>query len=145
MLRTRWPVALFVPWTLFVWANRIVNALGDDTANVPLTVALALTVVAPTVAAGLVLVRAWSRRLTEVEARLWLATAGWTAIVWLVRGTEIALSDHGVAFKVVHVLIGGVSIALAVGVARAARSEQAAQADGDPTGPRVSPPIGADR
>jgi hypothetical protein len=153
MLRRRWPVVLFVPWTVYVWVTRIVNALGDDTANVPLAVTLSLSVLVPTVFVGVVLVRSRDRALTGTEARLWLATGGWTALVWLVRGAEIVLSDHEVAFKIVHVVVGGVSIALAAATMGVARRELAGEPD-DPTDPaagvgrpttRVSPPTGAGR
>jgi hypothetical protein len=147
MLRLRWPVVLFVPWTVYVWVTRIVNALGDDSANKPLAVALSLSVLVPTVFAGVVLVRARDRALTGPEARLWLAAGGWTALVWLVRGVEIVLSDHELPFKIVHVVVGGVSIALAAATMGVARRELAG-APTDPTGPhatRVSPPTGAGR
>jgi hypothetical protein len=141
MLRSRWPVALFVPWTLYVWFNRVVNTMGDDSANKPLTIALALSVVVPVVATGVVLVQARDRRLHDGETRLLRATAVWTVLVWLVRGTEIALSDHEVAFKVVHVVIGLISIGLALATVRVARDEQAAGA----ADAGVSPPVGAGR
>jgi hypothetical protein len=140
MLRTRWPVALFVLWTVFVWVTRISNVLGDDTANKPLALALALSVLVPTVTAGVVLVRARRRALVGAEVRLWQAVAGWTALVWLVRGAEIALDDRGVGFKVVHVAIGAISIALAAATVRVARGEPAPSRS---TG--VSPSVGAGR
>jgi hypothetical protein len=139
MLRTRWPVVLFVPWTLYVWVTRIVNALGDDGADKTFAVALSLSVLVPAVAVGVVLVQARHRRLTGIEGRLWQAAAGWTGLVWLARGVEISLSDHTAAFKVVHVVIGIVSIGLAVATVRVARRELAAPR---PTG--VSPRVGAD-
>jgi hypothetical protein len=137
MLRSRWPVALFVPWTLFVWFNRVVNTMGDDEANKPLTLALALSVVVPVVLVGVVLVQSRDRRLREPEARLLQAAALWTVVVWLVRGTEIGLSsEHGAAFKVVHLVIGVISVALALVTAQIARRELTAG---------VSPRVGADR
>jgi hypothetical protein len=123
MLRTRWPVVLFVLWSTYVWITRIVNALGDETANKPFAVALSLSVLAPVLASGVVLVRARHRGLGETEARLWQAAGVWTALVWLVRGAEIVVSDHGVAFKAVHVVVGAVSIALAAATVRQARRE----------------------
>jgi hypothetical protein len=137
MIRSRWPVALFVPWTLFVWFNRVVNTMGDDEANKPLTLALALSVVVPVVAVGVVLVQARARRLSEGEGRLLQAAAIWTVLVWLVRGAEIGLSsEHGAAFKVVHLVIGVVSVSLALVTARIARDELAVG---------VSPPVGVGR
>jgi arginine exporter protein ArgO len=137
MFRTRWPVALFVPWTLFVWANRVVNTMGDDSADKPLTFALALSVVVPVMVLGVVLVGARQRRLTEVETRLFRAASVWTILVWLVRGTEIALSaDHGLDFKIVHLVIGAVSVGLALATVRVARDERASG---------VSPPVAVGR
>jgi hypothetical protein len=140
MLRTRWPVVLFVAWSAYVWVTRIVNALGDDTANKPFSVTLSLSVLALVVATGVVLVRARDRGIVEVEGRLWQAAAGWTALVWLVRGAEIVMSDHVAAFKVVHVVVGVVSIVFAAATWRVAREELAAASP-----PRVSPPVGAGR
>ena len=132
MLRTRWPVAVFVLWSVYVWVTRIVNALGDDTANKPLAVVLALTVLAPALATGVVLVRARERLLVDAEARLWRAFAGWSALVWLVRGAEIAVSDHELAFKVVHVAIGAVSVGLAAATVAVTRHEVAAARTSSP-------------
>jgi hypothetical protein len=113
MSRRRWPVAVLVLWSLYVWSQRIVNAFGDDTANKPVALALSASVIAPAVVSGVVLVQARSRRLTAPDVGVWKGLAGWTTLVWIVRGGEIALSDHEVAFKVVHVALGVVSIVLA--------------------------------
>jgi hypothetical protein len=125
MLRARWPVVLFVGWSLYVWATRIVNALGDDQANQPVSVALALSVLVPVVMIGAVLVGARARALSATEVRLFEAVAGWTALVWLVRGVEIVLSDHAADFKIVHVLLGVVSVVLAAATVRVARRNEA--------------------
>jgi hypothetical protein len=67
-----------------------------------------------------VLVRAWRTPLTVGAARFLQACCGVTVVVWVVRAAQIALSDHDAAFKVVHVVLGVISIALAVGVWRVA-------------------------
>jgi hypothetical protein len=139
MFRTRWPVVLFVAWSAYVWVTRIVNALGDDTADKAFALALSASVLALAAATAVVLVRARDRAITAPEARLWRAAAAWTALVWLVRGAEIMVSDHAAGFKVVHVAIGAVSIALAAATVRVARRERAAAVRSD-----VSP-VGADR
>jgi hypothetical protein len=150
MSRTRWPVAVFVLWSLYVWITRIVNAVGDDTANKALAVALAVTVLAPAVATGVVLLRARGRLLVDAEARLWRAFAGWSALVWLVRGAEIAVGDHDLPFKIVHVAIGAVSVALAAATVVVTRHEVAAaraSSAGDARTPAVrgSSAVGAGR
>ena len=141
MLRTRWPVVLFVLWSAYVWVTRIVNAFGDDTANKPFALVLSLSVLLPVAGTGVVLVVARHRMLVEHEIRLWQTAAVWTSLVWLVRGAEIVVSDHSAAFKVVHVVVGAVSIVLAAATVRVARREQAPESP--PTG--VSPAVGADR
>jgi hypothetical protein len=156
MLRRRWPVAVLVLWSLYVWSQRIVNALGDDEANKPVAVALAASVLVPAVLSGVVLVQSRSRRLSLTEIGLWRALAGWTALVWIVRGGEIALSDHELPFKVVHVALGVVSVVLAGLTWRVARREEAAgpvrggpsgrgSGEAGPSGPAVSPLSQADR
>jgi hypothetical protein len=67
-----------------------------------------------------VLVRTWREPLTAAGARVLQLFAGVTAVVWVVRGVQIAVSDHEVGFKVVHVALGVISIALAAGVWRVA-------------------------
>jgi hypothetical protein len=42
-----------------------------------------------------------------------LALAGWTVVVWIVRGVDIATGDHSAGFVVVHLALGVISIALA--------------------------------
>jgi hypothetical protein len=141
MLRTRWPAVLFVPWSLYVWVTRVVNAFGDDDpAGRPLAVVLALSFVVPTIAVGIVLIRARRRPLTTGESRLWLALAAWTVAVWLVRGAQISMADHGMAFKVVHVAVGLGSIALAAGLARATRVDGSGRF-GPARTRSVSPPV----
>jgi hypothetical protein len=40
-------------------------------------------------------------------------------LIWAVRGIDIAISDHGAGFVVVHLVLAAVSIALSVAVWRA--------------------------
>jgi hypothetical protein len=138
MSRARWPVAALVLWSVYVWTTRIVNTVTGDEAGWMTSVTLSLSVIGLAGAAGVVLVRARSRALTVVEARIWQALAVWTVLVWLVRGVEIAVSDHEIGFKVVHIVLGVVSIALAAATGRLATREAAAAGG-------VSPLVGADR
>ena len=94
----RAPIAL-AAWTLLVWGVRIRNAAGEVGSTV-----VAVSFVALAVA---VLVRRGGRMPT-------LLLAGWTVAVWAVRLVDIALlSDHEVAFVVVHATLAVVSVALA--------------------------------
>ena len=101
----RWPVWLFLGWTVFVWAGRIRN--GGS-----LLLALSFLVLA-----GLAL---WRRRpfLT--------ALAVWTIGVWAVRTPYILVHDHPADFKAVHVVLALVSIALAVVAQRDVQREREA-------------------
>ena len=94
----------FVAWTLFVWAVRIKNADGSVGA-----VLLSLTFIVPAVAA---LVR---------PAVVLRPLVYWTAAVWAWRIVDIVVaSDHGIGFKVVHTVLGVVSVVLGVAALRAA-------------------------
>ena len=107
------PFALaLVGWTFLVWTTRIANIWGDeglDTGGKVGRTALALSF---TVLAIWVVVAVWraSGRTTRVAVA---ALAGWTAGVWVLRGTGIVLGDHDVGFKVVHAVLAVVSIGLA--------------------------------
>jgi hypothetical protein len=111
-----WPLVALVGWTLYVWSTRIGNAAGNDalsTGSKTFSIVLSLTFVGLAVAAAVVAVRAWSRPLARVEALVLRALVGWTVLVWVVRIPMIAVADHSVGFKVVHAVLGVVSIGLA--------------------------------
>jgi hypothetical protein len=111
-----WPLVALVVWSLYVWSTRIKNATGDDTlssGSKTFSVVLSVTFLAFAVAGIVVLVRAWSRPLVRVEALVLRAFAAWTVAVWVVRIPMIALDDRSVAFKVVHAVLGLISIGLA--------------------------------
>ena len=110
-------------WTAFVWLNRLVNAWSSDTEGtsgkvVSSVIAAVLLGLAAT--ATVVLVRTWRGPLRVGAARMLQAFAALTVVVWAVRVPLILVADHAVGFKVVHAAIGGVAIALAVGVWRTA-------------------------
>jgi hypothetical protein len=117
MDRVRPPVAVvvLVAWTLLVWATRFGTIWGDDdltTAGKLGRTALALSF---TVLALAVAVAAWRARAGAAGLRNAVgALAGWTMVVWLVRGVQIVIGDHDAGFKVVHVVLALVSIALSV-------------------------------
>jgi hypothetical protein len=120
MQRRRWALlAVFVAWTAYVWVTRIVNTWGSSTESTGDQIfSTVLSGVMLAMAAGgvVVLVQAWRRPLTVGAARFLQVFTGVTVAVWIVRAVQIIASDHDVPFKVVHVVLGVVSIALAVGV-----------------------------
>jgi len=125
MPRRRWALlAAFVAWTAYVWVTRIVNAWAPSSTETTggKVVSTVLSGVMLALAAGglAVLARTWRRPLTVGAARFLQVFCGVTVVVWVVRAVQIAASDHDVAFKVVHVVLGLVSMALAVGVWRTA-------------------------
>ena len=98
---------MFAGWTVYVWITAIRNIGG------PLTVALSMVFFA---LAALV-------TLPSTRARFVLPLAGLTTLVWLVALVAIWVRDHPVGFKVVHTVIAGVSIGLAVAAVRSVRVE----------------------
>ena len=120
----RRPAALaLVGWTLFVWTTRIFNVWGDadlDTGEKLGRTGLALSF---TLLALAVLAALWRgsprARLVTVGA---LAT--WTVAVWVVRDIRIIAADHDLAFTLVHVILGVVSIVLSAWAWREATSQR---------------------
>lgn len=109
----RRPAALaLVGWTLFVWTTRIFNIWGDadlDTGEKLGRTGLAFSFTLLEVAVIVALWRGSARtRLVSVGA-----LAGWTVAVWVVRDIRIVLAHHDLGFKLVHVVLGVVSIILA--------------------------------
>jgi hypothetical protein len=56
--------------------------------------------------------------MTRGEARILLAAAAWTLYVWISRVVILAGQEESAAFKVVHFLLAGISIAFALAIAR---------------------------
>lgn len=111
----------FVVWTLFVWTNRISNTLRsttDSSSTKVFSTVLSLVMCALALAVVWVLVRAWGSGVGAAQVPLLTAAAVVTILVWLVRVPQILLADHGVPFKVVHALLGVVSIVLALAMLR---------------------------
>jgi hypothetical protein len=110
VLRHRAVVVLTI-WTVLVWTTRFGTIWSDadlDTEGKLGRSALALTF---TLLAAGVAVAAWRR----ADAAMWwlvMALAGWTTAVWIVRSVGIAVGDHEVTFKVVHLVLAVVSIVL---------------------------------
>lgn len=124
MLRRRWPIVALAAWSAFVWCTRISNAWNDASATTTTKVGatvLSLSVLALAGASVGVVVRARRRPVTTGEQRVVQVFAGWTIVVWVVRAVEISLADYAAnpaitnptGFKIVHIVLGLVSIALA--------------------------------
>lgn len=110
---------VFGLWSVLIWATRIDNVLGDDDltgAGKASRLALAISF---TMLGAAVLALWWRRRrrpITPAESWVVRIAAAWTVVVWVVRGTGIALGDHGGGFIAVHSVLAVVSIGLAVWV-----------------------------
>ena len=136
--RQRVVLLAFVVWTAYVWASRIVNALGSDTESSGekvFSVVLSLVLLALTVGVVAVVVRSWKAPLTAGGAKVLAAAAGVTIVVWLIRVPQILTTDHGpdvngTAFNIVHTLLGVVSIVLAALVWQIARPVLRAKGEG---------------
>jgi hypothetical protein len=109
-MRSRTPAFALAGWTLFVWATRIRNALGDDELSGG-EKAWAVGVATAFTLGGLAVLIAALRRVRLVPAVRVLAAV--TAVYWPIRVVQIALADHDAAFVVVHTVLGVVSVALA--------------------------------
>ena len=110
-------VAVFAVWTLFVWAQRLVNIANDDLEGFDLawSAGRALVFVAVGIAVAIVAVRP----MTESVARSVVAVAsGVTIALWSVQVVLIAARDYDVSFIVVHAVLGVVSVGLAWWAAR---------------------------
>lgn len=112
------PAAL-AGWTTFVWGTRVRNIVRDGGGSISLLVALAVVALAVVVAVSLV------RGGTPRWAVPGLAAA--TVAAWAVRAPVILLGDHGAAFKIVHVGLALVSVALAAAAWRSAGDRRPAR------------------
>jgi hypothetical protein len=108
---------LLAAWTVLVWTTRINNIWADDelsTGEQWASTALAgsFTVLALAAVIGVLRRTTWAARAVTL-------LAGWTILVWIVRGIGIATGDHDAAFVAVHLVLAGVSVVLALVALRA--------------------------
>ncbi len=137
-------VAGFSLWTLFVWGGRLRNLWLEpggfgSAGRWSLYGALAFTTL------GLAVLAVWSTGRfgpgssrfgsTSAQRLAVLALAALTAVVWLIRGVDIALGDHEAAFIAVHVVLALVSVSFA-----AAATKRVMASDGDPGSVPTSEP-----
>ncbi len=120
--RTRLLSVLTAAFMVLVWVTRIRNAAADDSISTATRTGAYALSAAGLVGAVLLLVFA-ARRSRPIWAVL---VAGVHAVVWAVRGLQIALGPRPVGFKVVHVVLALVAIGLAIAVARSTRSHRSA-------------------
>ena len=102
---------------MFVWTTRIRNIWTDDGLELSAQIGRTALALAFTILAVVAVVGWWRERAGHAWtwARRWMtAFAAFTIAVWTVRGVQIALADHEVAFIVVHSVLAVVSIVLAV-------------------------------
>jgi len=127
------PLIALVVWSAYVWSTRIRNAAGDATLSSggkAFSIGLSATFLAFAVVGLVIVVRAWSRALTRPEVLALRAFAGWTVAVWVVRIPMILADDHVVGFKVVHAVLGLISIGLAAWVWRSSPMPATTAPDG---------------
>ncbi|MCX7620492.1 MAG: hypothetical protein N2037_06565 [Acidimicrobiales bacterium] len=108
-----WAVVLSA-WTAFVWITRLQNAAADSGlvgVTRTGTFVLAGTMLA---LAGVSLVDALVRRSTRLVQVLAVVTIG----VWAIRVPQILAAAHELGFKVVHTVLGMISIGLALAALR---------------------------
>jgi len=131
MTRTgRATLIAFVAWTAFVWCSRISNTLSsttESTGGKVFSTVLSVVMLALALVVAVVLVRGWSAALGSGSVRALQVAAIVTVVVWAVRVPQIVFLDddptHGAAFKIVHAVLGLISIALALGVRKVASSQ----------------------
>ena len=113
--RSRIVLLAFVAWTAFVWGNRISNTLrSEESAGAKtFSTVLSLVLLGFAVAVVVVMAKAWKLNLGAAGAKVLMAAAALTVVVWLVRVPMILVADHGAPFKIVHVGLGVVSVVLA--------------------------------
>jgi hypothetical protein len=124
MTRTgRTILVAFVAWTAFVWFSRISNTLRSTTESAggkAFSTVLSIVMLAIGVAVAVVLVRGWSAVMTPASVTTLRVAAIATAVVWLVRVPQIVFLDddptHGAPFKIVHAVLGLLSVGLAAGL-----------------------------
>jgi hypothetical protein len=114
------PLVAMVAWTLFVWIGRIRNIVNDETLagwSRSWRLGFSASFVALAVAVGGLTIRHLlpagdGPAGRALLSRLVTVLAGYSIVVWLIRGTDITIGNHSVGFKVVHAILAVVSIGL---------------------------------
>ena len=109
-----WSILAFAVWNAVIWATRVRNVLADhgiSGATRARWLLPALVFFAGAALAGL----AWWRGLT-VLARPLALIALLAVLYWPVRAVLVLFDSHAASFKLVHVGLAVVSVALALAV-----------------------------
>lgn len=127
------PALVLSAWTFLVWTTRIRNIWTDDALSAGgqvLRTALALVFTGFALVVWASWMRGRRRGSVPRSTGPWVrAFALWTTAVWVVRGMQIVLADHGVAFVIVHTVLALVSIALAWWAFRAVDADNSVEAE----------------
>jgi hypothetical protein len=116
MLRHPRIAVALVAWTLVVWGTRLRNLWADDDLSGGELLGRVGLAASFTLLALAALAALWRERGSvpgPATAAALTALAAWTVVVWVARMVGIAAAGHDVAFVVVHVVLGLVSIGLA--------------------------------
>jgi hypothetical protein len=100
-----WSIPALGGWTVFVWLTRVRNLLkGNESAwwLIPAVFFLA---------GGVLCLLAW-RRGSEAHVAPIRAFAALGSLYWLIRAVAMVAGDRTVGFKVVHVLLALMTVAL---------------------------------
>jgi len=115
MVRRRRPALwVFAIWTLFVWGQRVVNVFTvGDLDGAEQAGALVRPAVFTILGLALIVVAVRPTEPATVRTVVQVA-AGITVLQWVVQCALIAFRDYSVPFIVVHLVLGVVSVSLAV-------------------------------
>ncbi len=103
-------------WMAFVWVQRVRNAIANDEPDPTGAFLMSGASLAGAAALAAAVTAAPDTPATRALARFVPSAHG---ALWVVRGTQIALSDRSVPFIAVHEVLAVVSIGLAVWAWRA--------------------------
>jgi hypothetical protein len=128
------PILVFSVWTLFVWAQRVVNVFTVAKLT-PADQAGALVRPIVFTVLGLMCGYVALRPQPAVTTRRVVGgAAGVTVIQWLVQGVLIALRDYSTGFIVVHIVLGVVSVAVALWALRSTAGKDESSVDSPAVG-----------
>jgi hypothetical protein len=136
-------LAVFIAWTIVVWAGRVRNVIADDdlTAIDRSWRIFVAGVFLGFAGLSIAVVAGWWKRHPVGSTRLIAIFCLWTAAFWAVRGFGMAFGDHELNFKLVHSALALVSIVLALRLHRldrdAARSRAPSPSSHDGRGDLV--------
>ena len=111
-----------VGWMAFVWAQRIRNAVVNEEPDPTGAYVMSGTMLAGAAVLAVAVTVAPESPATRALVRIVPAAHG---ALWIVRGTQIAMSDRSVPFIAVHEALAVVSLGLAAWAWRAVGSTRA--------------------